>query len=307
MRKRDLVSINDLSRDDVLEIFYIARDLKSRLAKGERPRLLDGRVLAMIFEKPSLRTRVTFEVGIHQLGGHAVTLTQAEIGLGKRESVHDVAKNLERWVNLVAIRTFEQEIVAQLALHAAIPVINALTDSEHPCQALADLFTLTEHFSSIQGLTLAYVGDGNNICSSLLLLCPLLGVNISVASPAAYAPPSAILAQAQRNAALTGARVALLQDPVAAVRDANAIYTDVWASMGQEHEAAERARVFRPYQVNGDLVASAPTGVKIMHDLPAHRGEEITDDVMDSENAIIFDQAENRLHVQKGIMVFLMS
>lgn len=306
MQKRDFVSVNNLSRDEVAEVFQISRDLKDRLVQNERPRLLDNRAVAMIFEKPSLRTRVTFEVGIAQLGGHAVTLSQSDIGIGKRESCHDVAKNLERWVDLIAIRTFGQDIVEELARHARIPVINMLTDHEHPCQAMADLFTLTEHFDDIQGLNVAYIGDGNNICCSLLLLCPLLGVNLAVASPPDYAPPEGIVAQAMRNAASTRARVRILSDPAKAVKNADAIYTDVWASMGQESEAEERKKVFLPYQVNAELVAHAPRGVKIMHDLPAHRGEEITDEVMDSENSIIFDQAENRLHVQKGIMAFLM-
>jgi ornithine carbamoyltransferase len=305
MQKRDLVSISNLSRDDVLEIFRISRELKEGLARGDRPRPLENRVLAMIFEKPSLRTRVTFEVGILQLGGHAVTVTQDEIGVGKRESCHDVAKNLERWVDLIAIRTFGQDIVEGLAAHARIPVINALTDSEHPCQALADLLTLTEKFNDIRGLTFAYVGDGNNICNSLLLLCPLMGVNITVAGPRDYAPSREVVAQAERNAATTGARVLILDDPVKAVQNADAIYTDVWASMGQESECEERARVFQPYQVNAELVRHAPKGVKIMHDLPARRGLEITDEIIDSKDSIVFDQAENRLHVQKGVMVFL--
>jgi len=304
MQKRDLVSINSLSRDHVLEIFRISRDLKDRLARGDRPRRLENRVLAMILEKPSLRTRVTFEVGILQLGGHAVTLTQVEIGIGKRETCYDVAKNLERWVDLVAVRTFGQEIVEGLAAHARIPVINALTDREHPCQALADLFTLIETFGDVQGRTLAYVGDGNNICNSLLLLGPILGVNMTVAGPPDYAPPPDIVAQAQRHAA-AGATVRILTDPIEAVKNADAIYTDVWASMGQENESDVRARVFRPYQVNAALVSHAPKGVKIMHDLPARRGLEITDEVIDSNDSIVFDQAENRLHVQKGIMVFL--
>jgi len=303
--KRDLVSINNLSLDNVREILQISRDLKDRLARGDRPRLLDGRVLAMIFEKPSLRTRVTFEVGIYQLGGQAVVLAQNHIGLGTRESCYDVAKNLERWVDLIAIRTFGQDIVEELATHAGIPVINALTDSEHPCQALADVFTLIEHFGDIKGLTFAYVGDGNNICSSLVLLCPLLGVNVVVAGPPNYRPSRDVVAQAERNAVQTGAKVLVLDDPVQAVRNADVIYTDVWASMGQENEREERARTFRPYQVNAELVRHAPRGVKIMHDLPARRGEEITDEVLDSPNSIVFDQAENRLHVQKGIMVFL--
>ena len=305
MPKRDLISINDFTRDHILDVFQISRDLKARLGQGDFPRLLDNRVLALIFEKPSLRTRVTFEVGILQLGGHAVTMMSREIGIGTRESCYDVAHNLERWVDMVAIRTYGQDIVEQLARHARIPIINALTDQEHPCQALADLFTLSEHFDDLNGLTLAYLGDGNNICCSLLLLCPLLGININVACPPAYAPPPACVEQAQRNAAASGARILLTPHPVEAVREADAIYTDVWASMGQEGEADERRRIFAPYQVNAALVAQAPQGARIMHDLPAHRGEEITDDVIDSPHSIVVDQAENRLHVQKGIMVFL--
>jgi ornithine carbamoyltransferase len=307
VEKRDLVSINDLSRDRVLQIFQISRELKAHLAQGVYPRLLENRVLALIFEKPSLRTRVTFEVGILQLGGHAISMMSHEIGIGKRESCYDVAKNLERWVDLVAIRTFGQDIVEQLAAHARIPIINALTDEEHPCQALTDLFTLSEHFDDLRGLTLAFVGDGNNICNSLLLLCPMLGVNIAVACPTGYCPPEAVIEQAERNAAVSGSTVEITSDPAAAVRNANAIYTDVWASMGQESERDERHCVFAPYQVNAALVGHAPRGAKIMHDLPAHRGEEITDDVIDSPESIVFDQAENRLHVQKGIMVFLRS
>jgi len=306
VQKRDLVSINNLTPDNVLEIFQISRDLKDRLARGERPRLLENRVLAMILEKPSLRTHVTFEVGIYQLGGHAIALAQNQIGIGTRESCQDVAKNLERWVDLIAIRTFGQDIVEALATHARIPVINALTDSEHPCQALADLFTLMEVFGKINGRTLAYIGDGNNICRSLLLLCPLLGVNITVAAPPSYAPPRPVVVQADHTAAMTGAKVLVLDDPVRAVQNADVIYTDVWASMGQENEREERARIFLPYQVNAELLRHAPRGVKIMHDLPARRGEEITDEVMNSENSIVFDQAENRLHVQKGIMVYLL-
>jgi len=306
VQKRDLVSISDLGSDGVREIFRISRELKNLLARtGGNPHLLEGRILALIFEKPSLRTRVTFEVGIYQLGGHAVSLTQQEIGIGKRETGRDIARNLERWVHLVAVRTFGQEIVEELAENSRIPVINALTDTEHPCQALSDLFTLTEKWGAVKGRTLVYVGDGNNICNSLLLLCALLGVNITVACPPDYAPPERIVAAARRSAEATGARVRILDDPAEAVRDADAIYTDVWASMGQEAEREQRRRVFQPYQVNADLVAKAPPGVLIMHDLPARRGEEITDEVIDSENSIVFDQAENRLHVQKGIMVFL--
>ena len=305
MKKRDLVSITDLSRDDVHHVFRISRNLKDRLNHGERPPLLQNRVMAMIFEKPSLRTRVTFEVGMLQLGGHVVTMSNQEVGVGKRETCHDIAKNLERWVDLLTIRTYGQDTVEQLAEHARIPVINALTDAEHPCQALTDLFTLTEHFDTVEDRTLVFIGDGNNVCASLMLLCPLVGVHITVACPKGYAPPRDMIARAEQHAADAGTRVRILQDPVEAVRDADAIYTDVWASMGQESERETRNRIFMPYQVNSELLSQAPPGVKIMHDLPARRGLEITDDVMDSEHSIVFDQAENRLHVQKGIMVYL--
>jgi ornithine carbamoyltransferase len=305
MGKRDLTSISDLNASEVEAIYSLAARLKSALKAGRPHRELDGCVLSMIFEKPSLRTRMTFETGIYQLGGLGITQVSSEVGLGERESIYDVAKNLERWVQLIMIRTFEQSVVEELARCAGVPVINALTDLEHPCQALADLFTLREHKGELKGRTLAFIGDGNNICHSLLLLCTMLGVDIHVATPARYRPNAAIMERASAYAAATGAKVFLTDDPAAAVQGADAIYTDVWASMGQEEEAAERQKVFQPYQVNAALVAKAPAGVLIMHDLPAHRGEEITDEVIDSPNSIVFDQAENRLHVQKGVMVFL--
>ena len=306
MDKRDLTSITDLSVEDISTIYGHAARLKAAQKAGQPHRELDGRVLSMIFEKPSLRTRMTFEVGIYQLGGLGVSQVSAEVGVGKRESVYDIAKNLERWVDLVMIRTFQQTVVDEMARHCAKPVINALTDWEHPCQALTDLFTLSEHKGRLEGVNLTYIGDGNNVCHSLLLLCPLLGVNITVGGPGGeYAPDPAIVAKATQCAANSGSRVVVTDDPVEAVGQADAIYADVWASMGQESEQNARKRIFIPYQVNAALVAHAPAGALIMHDLPAHRGEEITDEVIDSPQSIVFDQAENRLHVQKGIMVFL--
>jgi len=305
MGKRDLKSIRDLTPEGVEAVYAHAARLKQALKQGKPHRELEGAVLSMIFEKPSLRTRMTFEIGIYQLGGCGITQVSSEIGVGKRESVYDVAKNLERWVQMICIRTFAQSVVEELARHASIPVINALTDHEHPCQALADLFTLREHLGDLQGRTLAYIGDGNNICHSLLLLCPMLGVNISVACPARYQPDPGVLNRAQASAAVSGAKVAVTDDPAVAVARASAVYTDVWASMGQEAEAAERMKVFMPYQVNAALMAKAPADALIMHDLPAKRGLEITDEVIDSPRSIVFDQAENRLHVQKGIMVYL--
>jgi ornithine carbamoyltransferase len=305
MSKRDFVSIGDFSAADVAEVFAHAERLKSDLKAGRSHRDLEGRTVSMLFEKPSLRTRMTFEIGVFQLGGLAVTQVASEVGLGIRESIYDVAKNLERWVQLIVIRTFDQGVVEELARHATVPVINALTDLEHPCQAITDLFTIREHLGDLRGRTLAFIGDGNNICHSLLLLCPMLGVNVSVATPPDYRPCSDIVERARSSAQNTGARVVLTDDPSVAVAEADAIYTDVWASMGQEDEALKRAKAFAPYQVNARLVAGASDGALIMHDLPAHRGEEITDDVIDSPSSIVFDQAENRLHAQKGIMAFL--
>ena len=305
-KKRDLRTSVDLSREDILEILKLSREMKDGLRQGNSRPFLAGRSLAMIFEKPSLRTRCTFEIGIQQLGGHAIYLAPSEIGLGRRESIHDVARNLERWFDLVVARTFAQATVDGLAHFCRIPVINALSDLEHPCQALADVLTLQEKAGEdLRGFTLTYIGDGNNICHSLMQIGAKLGMNVVVSSPAGYEPVREIIEQTARAADASGGSYTFERDPRAAVARAQAIYTDVWASMGQEHEAQERARIFEPYQVNAALVAAAPKGVMIMHDLPAHRGEEITDEVIDSEDSVVFDQAENRLHAQKGVMVFL--
>ncbi len=305
MAKRDLVSIADLTADEVHEIFRISRDLKDKTRKGIFPALLDKQALAMLFMKPSLRTRCTFEIGMFHLGGHAVYLAPSDIGMGKRESVYDVAKNLERWFGIVMARVFEHQTVVELARHCSVPVINALCDTEHPCQAMADFLTVLEHRGFFDGFRLAYIGDGNNICQSLILLSCLIGTHITVCTPKGYEPQEAIVRQARNLAGKSGGSYRHTYDPRDAVHDVHAIYTDVWASMGQESEAEARKAVFMPFQVNSDLVKAAPGGVMIMHDLPAHRGEEITDDVIDSPNSIVFDQAENRLHAQKGIMVFL--
>lgn len=303
--KRDLCRSCDLTGEDVEVIFELATVFKTALKAGEKTPALMGKSLAMIFEKPSLRTRSTFELGMVQLGGHAVYFSPPEIGLGKRESVHDVAKNIERWFDFVLARTFRQATVDELARHCSLPVINALSDEEHPCQALADFMTLREHFGSLQGVNLTYVGDGNNICHSLMSIGSKLGMNLTVSTPAGYEPKTEFVASAKTEARKSGGSFAYVRDPGEAVAKANAIYTDVWASMGQEDEADGRRPKFLPYQVNTKLVSKAPKGVLIMHDLPAHRGEEITDEVMDGPNSIIFDQAENRLHAQKGIMAFL--
>lgn len=304
-KKRDLRRSSDLSTEDIEVIFEMSGVFKDALARGEATPALQGKSLAMIFEKPSLRTRSTFEIGMVQLGGHAIYMTPQEIGPGKRESLHDIAKNIERWFDLAMARTFLQATVDELARHATIPVINALSDEEHPCQALADFLTLRERFASLAGLKLTYVGDGNNICHSLMVTGAKLGVHITVSSPKGFEPNAGCVEAMKADLKRSGGSFTFKPDPVAAVREADAIYTDVWASMGQEDEAAGRRAHFEPYQVNSSLVGKAPNGVLVMHDLPAHRGDEITSEVMDSPACIAFDQAENRLHVQKGILAFL--
>jgi ornithine carbamoyltransferase len=308
--KRDLRSSLDLGREDLVAILERAAELKADLKRGRRPPLMDGRCLAMIFEKPSLRTRCTFEIGMVQLAGHAIYLGPAEIGLGTRESIQDIARNLERWFDLALARTYSQDTIDDLCRHCRIPIINALSDMDHPCQALADFLTLTEKVggspADLAGFNLTYIGDGNNICHSLMVMGTRLGINVTVCAPEGYEPDAGFASAADSAGAGGGGRYRLERDPRAAVADANAIYTDVWASMGQEDQADARARVFHPYQVNGRLVAAARRGAFIMHDLPAHRGEEITDEVIDGPDSIVFDQAENRLHAQKGVVVWLM-
>jgi len=306
MPERNLLSIADLSKDEVYEIFRIAHDLKAKMLRREFPPLLEKRALALVFEKPSLRTRSSFEIGMYQLGGHAVYLAPSDIGLGRRESIYDVAKNLERWFDLISARVFKHSTVRQLAKHACIPVINALSDMEHPSQVLADFLTVHEKRASLGGFTLAYIGDGNNVCHSLILISAILGTHIRISSPKGYEPKKIIVEKATRlfKKTATGS-YKFFRNPVDAVKKADAIYTDVWASMGQESESEARKKIFLPYQVNKALLKRAPADVLIMHDLPAHRGEEITDEVIDSDKSIVFDQAENKLHAQKALMVFL--
>lgn len=305
LRGRDVLSIDDLAPEELWGLLRHARDLKRRPPDGERP--LRGQVLAMIFEKPSLRTRVTFEVAMWQLGGTAIYLAPQDVQLGTRESVPDAARNLERWVHAIMARTFAHETVEQLAAAARIPVINGLSDREHPCQALADLLTVYERFEGFRDVTLAWVGDGNNVCHSLLLGAAKVGLNVRVATPRGYAPDPAIVRRAAALAASSGSRVDLTEDPHEAVRGAHVVYTDVWASMGQEHEAHERSQIFRPYQVNAALLGQARPGAAVMHCLPAHRGEEITDEVMDGPQAVVLEQAENRLHAQKALLAMILS
>lgn len=307
---RHLVSMADFSREDVELVFSLTReikkDLKANQLKGALPRhRLPGDVLAMIFEKPSLRTRCTFETGMVQLGGHAIYLQPSDIGLGTRESVKDVAHSLGRWVQIIMARTFKHSTVEELAIFAGIPVINGLSDLEHPCQVLADLFTVLEHRGSLDGFHLAWVGDGFNVCSSLILLSAILGTKLTMAIPEGYDPPKLIWDRARRINKDADSLLKIVRDPKEAVRHAEAVYTDIWASMGLEAEREKRMRDFASFQVNAELMAHAPKGCWVMHDMPAHRGEEITDEIMDGPNSIILDQAENRLHVQKGIMCFL--
>ena len=305
LKVSDLITIEALDVADVRAILNRAADIKSNPGNFSTAR--EGMTLAMIFQKPSLRTRVTFETGMTQLGGHAIYISPTDAGLGTRESVSDVARNLERWVDGIMARVFAQKIVVELADNSRAPVINALSDDYHPCQALGDAFTLSEHFDSLKGLKLAYIGDGNNMSHSLMLVAARTGMNISVATPEGYEPDANIAERARQTGTETGSTVELGHDPKAAVRDADAVYTDVWASMGQESEAAAREKLFRPFQVNEDLMAAAKPGARFMHCLPAHRGDEVTDGVADSAESIIFDQAENRLHIQKSIMTLLMA
>ncbi|MBI1738903.1 MAG: ornithine carbamoyltransferase [Acidobacteria bacterium] len=300
----DLLTGTEFNAARVRELFRLTADVKARPDRYRTA--LAGRYLALIFEKPSLRTRVTFEVGIQSMGGGSIFLDHTGTRLGQRESIKDVAKNLERWVQAIVARVFEQKALEELAAHASIPVINALSELYHPCQALADFFTLEERFGNLQGLTLAYVGDGNNVCHSLLLAGARVGANVRVATPAGHEPDAAIVAEALRVARETCAKIEILRAAEEAVAGAQAVYTDVWASMGQEQEAAQREKLFAPYQVNEALMAqAAPEGV-FLHCLPAHRGLEVTDAVMDAPSSVVYDQAENRLHVQKAILLTLL-
>ena len=300
----DLVSTRDLGPQGVEAVLHLADLMKSRPSVFARA--LAGKQMAMFFEKPSLRTRLTFEAGMAGLGGTTMFIDQSKSRLDARESLSDIAHNLERWVDVIVLRTFSQDTITGMARHASIPVINALSDLEHPCQALADYFTLVERFGDLKDITVAYVGDGNNVAHSLLLTCACAGSSIRIATPKGYTCNAQIVADARRIAKQTGAQIEFLTEPHAAVAGVDAVYTDAWASMGQEQEAAHRAQIFPPYQVNRDLMAEAAPHAVFMHCLPAHRGEEVTDEIMDSEQSVIFEQAENRMHVQKAILYLLL-
>jgi ornithine carbamoyltransferase len=306
-RERDLLSITDLDTNDVGEIFDRSRELKAAWLKRISTPVLAGCTLAMIFEKASLRTRSTFEIGIAQLGGKSIDLSNLNIGMGTRESVADIARNLDRWCDIIMIRTFGKDRAEVVAQEAKAPVINALTDDEHPCQAMGDYMTLMEleGTKSLKGYPLAFVGDGNNVCHSLMCLAALMGMDFRVAAPDSYQPKAEYLKWAEAQARKTGGKITITSDPNEAVRGARAVYTDIWASMGQEHEHQERVKVFYPYQLNRKLLESAAPDAYAMHDLPARRGEEITNDVIDGPTSIVLLQAEHRLHIQKGIMLWL--
>jgi ornithine carbamoyltransferase len=301
-----LVSIADLTKDEIWQIVNLAEDLKKEWRSGGNKPLLAGKTLGMIFQKPSLRTRVSFEIGMLHLGGQALYLSPQEIQLGQRESAADVARVLSRYVDAIMARVFAHSDVEGLAAHASVPVINGLSDYVHPCQALSDLFTIYENKGALQGLKLAYVGDGNNVVHSLLFAASKIGMEIRVATPSGYEPQREVISKAEAFAQETGGRVVLDTDPRSVVSGVDIIYTDVWASMGQEEEREIRLPLFRPYQVDADLVALAGPDAMVMHCLPAHRGEEITDEVMDGPQSIVYDQAENRMHLQKAVLVTLM-
>lgn len=303
---RHLVTLDDLTPHDVETLFEAAAELKAKRRQGVLHPLLSGKTLAMIFEKPSLRTRVTFEAGMTQLGGHAIYLTPTDIRLGERETVQDAARNLERWVDGIVARTFSHQMVERLAGYARVPVINGLTDRHHPVQILCDLFTLWEKRGRVRGLRVAFIGDGNNVCHSWLEGAAKMGVNFTLACPKGYEPNPEVLTRAMAEATTSGATLVVMHDPEAAARGADVLYTDVWASMGQEDERARRLRDFQGFQVDGRLVRLAASDVLVMHCLPAHRGEEIADDVIEGPHSIVFDEAENRLHMQKAILVHLL-
>ena len=302
--KRDFLSIEDWSAEELDRLLELSARIKDYPANYSHA--LDGCSIAMIFEKQSLRTHVTFDVGISQLGAHPVYLTQADISLGKRESVCDTAKNLERWVDAAVVRTFAHKTCTDLAKAMRIPVVNALTDHEHPCQALGDFLTMQEYLGRLKGKKLVFVGDGNNVCHSLMLMAAKLGMNFTAATPKGYAPDARVCKVASAAAKRSRATINISHNPKVAVKHADAVYTDVWTSMGQEAEQQKRREMFKEFQINAKLMSYAKRDALFMHCLPAHRGEEVTDEVIDSKNSVVFDEAENRLHTQKAVLLTLL-
>ncbi len=306
LKGKDLLALYALTREEINEILRVAADLKAKQKQGISHPVLAGKTLAMIFTKSSTRTRVSFEVAMYQLGGCPLFLSGSELQLGRGETIADTARVLSRYVDGIMIRTFAHSDVEELAKYADVPVINGLTDLNHPCQVLADFQTIIERKGKLEGLKLAYVGDGNNVCHSLLNGCAKMGMHISVAAPKGYEPDRNIVELAVADAKASGAVIKITEDPVQAVKDADVIYTDVWASMGQEEEHAERLKIFRPYQVSSELVMGAKPDYIFLHCLPAHRGEEVAEEVIDGPNSAIFDEAENRLHAQKAVLALTM-
>ncbi|NLC69513.1 MAG: ornithine carbamoyltransferase [Clostridiaceae bacterium] len=303
---KHFISIHDLSVDEINEIFELSARLKKYLKEGKEHHYLKGKILGMIFTKSSTRTRVSFEVGMYQLGGYSIFLSSNDIQLGRGESIQDTARVLSRYLDGIMIRTFSHKDVIDLAEYGSIPVINGLTDLMHPCQVLADLFTIKEMKGCLKGLKLAYIGDGNNVANSLLHGCAKTGVDISVATPKGFECDSPVIEEAKTDAALSGSSIVLTNNPAEAIKDADAVYTDTWVSMGQESEKQERLKVFKPYQVNEELFSLAKKDALFLHCLPAYRDYEVTEGVIDGPNSVVFDEAENRLHVQKAIMLKLM-
>ncbi len=300
---KDFVSIADYTREEIEAIFHLTAELKAKTQKREEHHLCKGLTMSMIFAKPSARTRISFETGMYQLGGYALYLSPNDIGIGKREAVKDIARVISRYNDIIMARLFDHEHMLELAEYATVPVINGLTDYNHPCQIMADMFTIKEHRGHLDDVKITYVGDGNNIAHSWINLAAKLPMHLVICSPSGYEPDANTLAFAKEAGLST---VEVISDPKAAVKDADVVYTDVWASMGQEAEAAERRKIFMPYQINSDLMQHARKDAYVMHCLPAHRGDEITDEVIDSKQSIVFDEAENRMHVQKAVIVKLL-
>lgn len=306
LKGKDFLTLADYSKEEIEYLLHLALELKEKQRNGERYTPLSGKTLAMIFEKPSTRTRVSFEVGMVQLGGHALHLSSRDLQIGRGETIADTARVLSEYVDAIMIRTFEHEKVEELAQYATIPVINGLTDDDHPCQALADLLTIYEVKGKLQGLKLAYIGDGNNMAHALMFAAAKVGMDCAIASPKGYEPKETIVKEAKHIASENGATVVVTNDPYEAIADADVVYTDVWASMGQEAEANERIHIFAPFQVNEALVQQAKQDFIFLHCLPAHRGEEVTEGVIDGVHSYIFQQAGNRLHAQKALLVSLL-
>jgi ornithine carbamoyltransferase len=306
LKGRSLDSLFHLTKEEIEQILKTSELLKFQLLRGEEHPLLKGKTLAMIFEKPSTRTRVSFEVGMWQLGGYALYLSASDLQLGRGETIADTAQVLSRYVDGMMARVFVHQTILDLVKYSRVPVINGLSDFTHPCQGLADLFTIYEKKGRLSGLKLAYVGDGNNVAHSLLYGCSKVGMDITLACPKGYEPNPRVVSKAKEEGRRSGGKVKVTNDPKEAVREADIVYTDVWASMGKEKEHEKRVKVFKPYQVNGRLIKEAKVDYLFMHCLPAHRGEEVTDEVADSKNSVIFDQAENRLHTQKALLALIM-